>query len=186
MQRVRDGFNDRSRRRPYLEDSYSSHDIRCYCKDCDEEVERKLPLSLLEFCNCDQYTRWICMKCKVEEDEEDAQYYQTSTKGEWVWPTEGDDGVRDDGMWLRDHQEDRAVSHSVSPYMSFSADLNNKFWCPCGVRAPRDGNIRCGWCFKRHNATPRTLMRREGTSIPFFDEVRTHLFLSSAAFCIFC
>ena len=58
------------------------------------------------------------MKCKVEEDKEDGQYYRTRTKGEYVYPTIGDDGIRDDGirddgMWLWDHQEGRVVSQLI-------------------------------------------------------------------------
>ena len=63
------------------------------------------------------------MKCKVEEDKEDAQYYRTRTKGEYVHPIVGDDGVRDDGMWLGDHQENRAVSQLIAPYTSTSRRL---------------------------------------------------------------
>ena len=110
MPRVRESPHYRSRRRPYLEPSAHCHDIRCYCKNCDEDVESKLPLRLSTFCDCDQYTRWICLKCKGEEEEEDSVYMQTRTKGEYVYPTMGDDGVRDDGMWLASHQADVAVS----------------------------------------------------------------------------
>jgi hypothetical protein len=64
------------------------------------------------------------MKCRVEEDKEDARYYRTRTKGGWEYPTVGDDGVRDDGMWLRDHQEDRAVSQLIILRKSTSRRLN--------------------------------------------------------------
>jgi len=110
----------RSRERPHLEDSYAIHAIRCYCKICDEDVERSLPLRLQDFCDCNQYTRWICLKCKTDEEVLDAIYRKTRTKGEWVYPTEGDDGVRDNGMWLTDHQEDRAVSKLKSIYSKYS------------------------------------------------------------------
>jgi hypothetical protein len=130
MPRVRDGFQGLSRRKPYLDDTYSSHTILCYCKECDQEIERNLPLRLSEFCDCDQYTRWICMKCKIEEDEPNHVYYRTRTKGEYVYPTIGDDGVRDDGMWLTDHQEDRAVSllnERCAPTAKYLANLCASF-----------------------------------------------------------
>lgn len=53
------------------------------------------------------------MKCKTEEDLEDSVYRRTRTKGEYVYPTIGDDGVRDDGMWLPDHQNELAVSWNL-------------------------------------------------------------------------
>jgi len=74
------------------------------------EVERSLPLRLSEFCGFDQYTRWICLKCKFEEIDSDAVYYSTKTMSKYLYPTIGDDGERDDGIWLQDHQEHRAVS----------------------------------------------------------------------------
>jgi len=110
MPRVRDTVGWHSRRRPHLDPAMQSHDIICYCAACDEKVERDLPLRLSEYCDCDQYTRWICLPCKVKENKEDRNYYKTSTKWEWEWET--DDHQRDwaENMWLGDHQHDRAVS----------------------------------------------------------------------------
>jgi hypothetical protein len=50
------------------------------------------------------------MKCKVEEDEQDERYYSSRTKGDYEYPTGEDNTVRDDGMWLGNHQSDLAVS----------------------------------------------------------------------------
>jgi hypothetical protein len=105
MPRVRDGQGMNSRRRPHLDPAYQSHDIICYCATCDEEVEKELPLRLEEFCDCDQYTRWVCLPCKKKEEVEDLQYYRTSTK--WEWEVAGPD---EDTKWLGDHQHMRAVS----------------------------------------------------------------------------
>jgi hypothetical protein len=110
MPRVQDGPDYSSRRRPHLDDTAVSRAIRCYCKVCDQYIESNLPLRLSEFCDCDQYTRWICMKCKVEEDEQDERYYSSRTKGDYEYPTGEDNTVRDDGMWLGNHQSDLAVS----------------------------------------------------------------------------
>ncbi|KAH8585934.1 hypothetical protein B0O99DRAFT_602889 [Bisporella sp. PMI_857] len=110
-----------------------------------KEIERNLPISLSEYCDCDQYTRWICLRCKNIEDKLDADYYLTRTKGEWDF-----DGDRDNGMWLHDHQNSRA------------------FWCPCGTRAPSiNGNVRCAWCKRRHNL--KTWKDEDPDDIPFFD-----------------
>src|SRR4051794_32425876 len=110
MPRVQDGLAGYSRRKPFRNPWDSSDLVICYCKECDPDVERYLPLRLSEFCDCDQYTRWICVKCKVEEDKPSHEYCRRRTKGEYVYPTEGDDGVRVVGMWLPDHQQDLAVS----------------------------------------------------------------------------
>jgi hypothetical protein len=54
--------------------------IMGFCAACDLKVEDSLPLSLSEFCDCDQYTRWICLPCKVKEDCMERKYLQTRTK----------------------------------------------------------------------------------------------------------
>lgn len=113
------------RRRPHHNVAFQSENVVCYCPPCDEKIERELPLSLSEYCNCDQFTRWICRQCKRDEDEESGEYYSKRTQF-------GDE-MEDGGMWLGDNQHDRA------------------FWCPCGERPPAGGNVRCSWCLRRHN-----------------------------------
>jgi hypothetical protein len=40
----------------------------CLCNECDEETESALRGQFLnELCDCDVYTRWICLKCVREE-----------------------------------------------------------------------------------------------------------------------
>jgi hypothetical protein len=106
--RVRDTPGWRSRRKPHCDPAYQSHTVICYCAACDEKVERDLPLCLFEYCVCDQYTRWICLPCRVKEDQLDGYYYKVRTKGEWEW-----NGDQEEGMWLWDHQSNRAVSEMV-------------------------------------------------------------------------
>jgi len=159
MPRVRDTPRFRSRRKPYVDEAYQSHDVICYCHTCDEKVERSLSLSLSKYCDCDQYTRWICVPCKVKEEQEDAEYYETRTKGEWELGEHGEsegwgfdrewEGERDIGRMLHDHQHARA------------------FWCPCGVRAPENGNVRCAWCKRKHNMD--SWYQEENLELPYFD-----------------
>jgi hypothetical protein len=121
MPRVRDGHPYRSRRRPHINPSCESHALICYCHSCDEKVERDLPFRLSEYCDCDQYTRWICLPCKVKEDQPEGHYYRTRTKSGFEYDKKG--LQHDDGMWLDDHQDVRAVSYS------FGVDFSSYVWC---------------------------------------------------------
>jgi hypothetical protein len=104
MPRVRDVPGGRSRRRPHIDAAAQARSIICYCPECDKEVERGLSLRLSECCDCDQYTRWICISCKLKEDQEERSYLKTSTKD--LWDVENPDGFR----VLPDHQSDRVAS----------------------------------------------------------------------------
>lgn len=82
-----------------------SRNLICYCVACDESIEADLPLSLSEYCDCDQYMRWICLVCKVKETKINRLYYEKRTKGDWDWEQD-----LEDGMCLDDHVDRRAVS----------------------------------------------------------------------------
>ncbi|PVH75927.1 hypothetical protein DL98DRAFT_518383 [Cadophora sp. DSE1049] len=97
--------------------STRSRNIICYCKRCDNAVEADIPLSLSEYCDCDQYTRWICLRYKETEAKVNTLCYKTRTKYDYQW-----DQDLEDGMCLSSHVDRIA------------------FWCPCGSRAPKDGN----------------------------------------------
>lgn len=125
--RVRDDPSYMSSRRPHLRPDYSSVNIICYCNSCDKGVEQRMQGKL---CGCDQYTRWICLRCRYKEIEESGWYYKNFTKY-------GDD-MEGDGMVLGDHQHNRA------------------FFCPCGARPLRMGNIRCLWCRRQHRTRTYT------------------------------
>lgn len=112
MPRVREGWGWMSRQKPHIDDGAYCHDLRCYCKECDIKVERNLPLRLSEFCDCDQFTRWICLKCKTEENDQDSLYIQTRTRGDWDYRV---NLPQDDGMWITSHQNGMAVSPSERP-----------------------------------------------------------------------
>jgi hypothetical protein len=107
MPRARDTSHYRSRRRPHLSPPGECHTIICYCPECDKDIERNLPLRLSEYCDCDQYTRWICISCKILEEKEDEYYLKTSTK-DWWDPMNPENC--EDGMVVADHQSDRSVS----------------------------------------------------------------------------
>jgi hypothetical protein len=81
--RVRDAPRFHSRRRPHLDEDFASHTLVCYCATCDEKVQSTLPLRLSETYDCDQYTRWIRHTCRWKEEEEDREYYKTSTVQIW-------------------------------------------------------------------------------------------------------
>lgn len=108
--RVREGYNELSRRRPHRDSGAFVRDIRCYCKRCDAQIESSLPPSLSDFCDCDQYMRWICIKCKEEEQTLDSLYLQTKTKWEWEYPS---DDVPDEGIWIVSHQDALAVRNLI-------------------------------------------------------------------------
>ncbi len=115
MPRVRDRPN--SYRRPHLDPTRKNHTLICYCATCDQEVEQSLPLRLSEYCDCDQYTRWICLPCRVKELDEEEYYYRTRTKGELEDLTNEDDAIlylfNQEIVWHFGHQQDRAVSERI-------------------------------------------------------------------------
>jgi hypothetical protein len=182
--RVRDTATYASSRRPHLDAAYQSHTILCYCNDCDAEVEKGVVAKgyLSEVCDCDAYKRWICLKCKGKEWEEDGWYYTNWTRGDWEQNSKTQPGGTTegyyDGMVLGDHQHYRAVSNPLI-ILDFVANMI-QFWCPCGKRSPSDGNIRCQWCKRRHRMSKQDdegirrtyLSYDENPSyIPFFDDV---------------
>lgn len=75
---------------------------------CDEKVQQELPTRLSELCDCDQYTRWICLSCKIEEDRLDHQYLKTRTRLYW--------GETDGFFWHDNHES--------------TGDLTNQFTLP--------------------------------------------------------
>ncbi|KAH6718251.1 hypothetical protein BKA61DRAFT_716983 [Leptodontidium sp. MPI-SDFR-AT-0119] len=147
--RVRD-TNGRSYRRPHISINpwFIITNVICYCTACDVNVEASLPLSLSEYCDCDQYTRWICLKCKLEEEKIHGLYRQKRTQpSREYWQSDPD---MDRGRCLQ--------SHGLLAY-----------WCPCGKRPPVDSNVRCAWCKRRHNL--KTWMDEQLSNyIPAFDD----------------
>jgi len=91
--------NNSSRQRPHHDTSFRGRTILCYCMACDEKVQQELPVRLSELCDCDQYTRWICLSCKIEEDRLDHQYLETRTRLYWE---------EADAIYWHDSQEEAA------------------------------------------------------------------------------
>lgn len=134
MPRVGYTPDDGSRQRPHHDTSARGHTILCYCVACDKKVQQELPVRLSELCDCDQYTRWICLSCKLEEDHLDHQYLETRTRLYW----EEIDGISWDGThelagYLVDHfmlpdpPKDRAVSYLTGVILLIPQSLN-KYW----------------------------------------------------------
>ncbi|KAH7355396.1 hypothetical protein BKA65DRAFT_498330 [Rhexocercosporidium sp. MPI-PUGE-AT-0058] len=144
--RVRDSTYSACRR-PHNNEYMDSSNVICYCPACDEKVEADLPLSLSEYCDCDQYTRWICLQCKAKEEKTHGLYIRKRTIEFGLGPRMPD---LEAGKWLYSHQSQLA------------------YWCPCGARPPVEGHVRCAWCKRRHNTD--TWMDEDPDYIPFFDD----------------
>lgn len=108
MPRVGYTPDEGSRQRPHHDRSFRGHTILCYCTACDEKVQQELPVRLSELCDCNQYTRWICLSCKIEEDRLDHHYLKTRTRLYW--------GETDGSLWHDNHES--------------TGDLTNQFTLP--------------------------------------------------------
>ena len=89
----------------------------CLCPPCDEKLEETVVKDkfLNRLCDCDAYTRWICHKCKVEENNFTDDYMKNHTFGVYVGsagyePQEGDPRYKLESKVMGDHQHDRTVS----------------------------------------------------------------------------
>ncbi len=95
--RVRDTNGLEFSRRPHFTYTHQRINLIVYCGDCGVVVQEKSGDAL---CDCDQYTRWICVRCKTKEIEDERWYSKNRTEH-----TDDDDG----GMLLSDHQCQKAV-----------------------------------------------------------------------------
>jgi hypothetical protein len=68
-------------RRPHLNAPWQNVNIMCLCDACDAKVEAKHVEGkfLSELCDCDVYKRWICHRCKVEEQKMCSAHYENHT-----------------------------------------------------------------------------------------------------------
>ncbi|KAJ8067396.1 hypothetical protein OCU04_004747 [Sclerotinia nivalis] len=89
--RVRDTPHYRSYPRPHINPAFMCYNVLCYCDACDENIEADLPLSLTEYCGCDQYKRWICLVCKDNENKIYSLYYNKRTKVDYAWDRDLED-----------------------------------------------------------------------------------------------
>ncbi|KAF4811056.1 hypothetical protein CGCSCA5_v010168 [Colletotrichum siamense] len=142
--------------RPHLNEPCQSYNVMCLCPPCDEKQEKEIKGKFLnERCDCNVYSRWICLKCAREFDREAGRYYNEHTEFEGGWAE--DDSDEPITKLLHDHQHDRA------------------FWCKCGATVPDEIDPRCMWCKRRHRPevewwNEATELKRAGTSgNPFYD-----------------
>lgn len=111
----------------YYDESDQNYYLLCYCAACDERIEQSLPPRLSRFCDCNQYTRWICYPCRQKEDEESREYYASHTR-----LYSGGDDYDSDGIYIMEHQFDLAVCmlfHSFSPLTVFVYIVLVSMWC---------------------------------------------------------
>lgn len=101
-------------RRPHInwEKGYwESIYVFCLCASCDEKEEQELRGKFLSpICDCDNYSRWTCVKCHRDEWVESREYYDEHTVSEGVLPRPSDEG--EDTKYLQDEAFDRYVSSS--------------------------------------------------------------------------
>ncbi|KZZ89414.1 hypothetical protein AAL_07713 [Moelleriella libera RCEF 2490] len=103
-------------RRPHLKSSLELWNIMALCTACDAEAERDVEGKFLnELCDCDRYTRWVCLPCYEAEQRFVEKYFDECTKMEFDW-----DGLEFDedeeeapSKCMTDHQFDRAVRLSA-------------------------------------------------------------------------
>jgi hypothetical protein len=69
-----------SHQKPQFRPCRTYQNVIGFCAACEIKVENDLPPSLSEYCDCDQYTRWICLPCKFREERENREYVVTRTK----------------------------------------------------------------------------------------------------------
>jgi hypothetical protein len=103
----------RPNRRPHLSRNFELDNIMCLCEQCDGKTEEELKGKFLsERCDCDVYTRWICVRCEDEEREMTRKYFAESTQMEWDWIVRYDVDFGDDcepSKAIYDHAFERAV-----------------------------------------------------------------------------
>ncbi|EWY84032.1 hypothetical protein FOYG_13810 [Fusarium oxysporum NRRL 32931] len=144
-------------RRPHLRGSYELDNIMCLCEDCDAKTEKGVSgMFLNERCDCDVYTRWVCVRCEEEERMTARKYFAERTEMEWNWIVREDIDYGDDfepSKTLHDHAFERA------------------FWCTCGKTVSHMTVPRCIWCRRRHLPEGEWHQERQdiGSKHPFFD-----------------
>ncbi|KAF5649402.1 hypothetical protein F52700_676 [Fusarium sp. NRRL 52700] len=100
-------------RRPHLRGSYVLDNIVCLCDKCDVKTEKEVAGKFLnERCDCDVYTRWICVRCEEEERKTLREYFAERTEMDCHWIVREDMDYGDDlepSKTLQDHAFERAV-----------------------------------------------------------------------------
>ncbi|KAF4333505.1 hypothetical protein FBEOM_12687 [Fusarium beomiforme] len=145
-------------RRPHLTGSFELNNIMCLCEECDKKTEEEVAGKFLsERCDCDVYTRWICVRCEEDERKTTRRYFDERTQMEWDWVVSEDVSSGDDyepSKTMQDHQHVRA------------------FWCTCGKTVSQRTVPRCTWCKRRHLPEDEWYeeYKDSGSKLPFFDD----------------
>ncbi|KAM0411124.1 hypothetical protein ACHAPD_010950 [Fusarium lateritium] len=102
----------RPNRRPHLRGNFELDNIMCLCEECDKKTEEEISDKFVNLrCDCDVYTRWICVRCEDEERKTTRQYFAERTQMEWDWIVRYDVDFGDDcepSKTLHDHAFERA------------------------------------------------------------------------------
>lgn len=105
--------NARPDRRPHLRGRFELDNIMCLCEGCDNKTEEDIRGKFAnQRCDCDIYTRWICVRCVNEERKTTRNYFAERTQMEWDWIVRYDVDFGDDcepSKTLHDHVFERAV-----------------------------------------------------------------------------
>lgn len=150
-------------RRPHLNSIHSQQNIICLCDECDEAAEEEVKGKFLnELCDCDIFTRWICVRCHIEEKESWRLYTSTCCKGanaiedeQYPEGYDDDDDVSieyPDTKEMEDHSSYLFVSLLLLIYFIdfLYADGYSQLWCTCKAKVPQYTVPRCIWCRRRH------------------------------------
>lgn len=108
----------RSRVKPHSTPSAQVTNIIGFCASCDVKVEQDLPLRLPDYCDCDQYKRWICLCCKLKEDRANGEYFMTRTK--YVSNEYDNDDMKEvlSGLWVNEPYDYIGVSPDIRIFRS--------------------------------------------------------------------
>lgn len=87
-------------RRPHLDWSGEAVNLIVYCAECDPAVEERTEG---RYCNCDRYTRWICLRCHNKEDEESSWYQRHRTK------TDEYGGTSTNDLVVQENEQERSA-----------------------------------------------------------------------------
>jgi hypothetical protein len=102
-----------------------SENVMFLCLECDAKLEKELSGQFLnELCDCDVYTRWICVKCVKGEQRFTWDYYDHHTGFDHDGSTKAlEDDPRTRDVWLRSiHYE---FNQLIA--ISFTAFVANRF-----------------------------------------------------------
>ena len=95
-------------RRPHHNTTYQCVNVVAYCAKCEEEVEKEKTIGIGEWCDCDRYERWVCLRCVEIESAEEEWYH--SHCDELTYRLDPEHCGSGSGLVLPDHQGRRMVS----------------------------------------------------------------------------